>query len=291
MSLDRMQTQRFEMKYVVNEATAQDIRCFVDHYLDLDEFGIGRPYDAYPVNSLYLDSGELETFQQWVRADRNRFKLRLRFYDEDPDTPVFLEIKRRVLECILKQRCSLKKPALDYVMAGQVPPPDLVFSRDPKAQRALHDFIQAVLRLQARPVLLVTYLREAYLDLRNNAVRVTLDRCVRMSPRARLDFSLRMDEFVQPFGDRVIVEIKFTNRFPGWAGQMVQTLGLRREGAAKYCEGVANLWRTDHAHWHYGHLGPHRYEEGVCGKESLLAAAARPVTGLRAGDKAVSPAN
>jgi hypothetical protein len=244
-----MQAQRFEMKYVVNETTAQDIRAFVGHYLDLDEFGMGRPDCSYPVNSLYLDSSELATFQQWVRADRNRFKLRLRFYDEEPDTPVFLEIKRRVLDCILKQRCSVRKGALEHVLAGQIPPPDLLHSHSGKAQQALHAFVNAVLRLQARPTLLVTYQREAYLDLNNNAVRVTLDRRVRMAPRSGLDFSLLTEGFVQPFGELVIVEIKFTNRFPRWAGDMVSALGLRREGAAKYCEGVANLWRPDHAHW------------------------------------------
>lgn len=250
MQPDRMQSQRFEMKYVVNETLAGEIRTYVSHYLELDEFGMGRPDGSYPVNSLYLDSGDLATFEQWVRADRNRFKLRLRFYDDEPDTPVFLEIKRRLLECICKQRCSVKKEAVEHVLAGQLPPPELMLSHSAKSFQALHAFIHAVLRLHARPTLMVTYQREAYLDLKHNAVRVTMDRRVRMAPRPNLDFSLETDGFVQPFGDQVILEIKFTNRFPGWAGDMVRALGLRRDGAAKYCEGIANLWRPDHAHWH-----------------------------------------
>lgn len=249
MKPDRMQQQRFELKYVVDEATAQEVRGFVGHYLELDEFGIGKPFCAYPVNSLYLDSDDLATFRQWVNADRNRFKLRMRFYDAHPDTPVFLEIKRRVADCIQKQRCGLKKSAVSFVLDGQFPPLDLVNSREPKHLDALRNFISIVQQLRARPQVLVTYLREAYLDLNNNAVRVTLDRHVRMSPRSDADFSLRMDQFVQPFGDKVIVEIKFTDRFPDWAGEMARALELRRDGAAKYCEGVANLWQPHHAHW------------------------------------------
>ncbi len=257
MKPDRMQQQRFELKYVVEEATALEIRGFVDHYLDLDEFGIGQPFSAYPVNSLYLDSNDLATFRQWVNADRNRFKLRMRFYDAQPDTPVFLEIKRRVAECICKQRCGVKKSAVSFVLAGQSPPLALVQSHEPKHLAALENYISTTQQLRARPQVLVTYLREAYLDLNNNAVRVTLDRRVRMSQRSVADFRLQMDEFVQPFGDKVIVEIKFTNQFPAWAGEMARALELRRDGAAKYCEGVANLWQPHHAHWnHELHLAP-----------------------------------
>jgi len=252
MPADRLQLQRYELKYSLDAATAQAVRGFVSQYLDLDEFGMGRPLGAYPVNSLYLDSADLAMFHQWVDAARNRYKLRLRFYDEDPETPVFLEIKRRCLECILKQRCSVKQSAVPLVLAGQFPPLDLLHSREPKHQAALLDFISAVQHLRARPTLFVRYLREAYLDLKSNAVRVTLDHQVRMVPQATLDFSPRMDAFVQPFGDRIILEIKFTNRFPRWAGEMVRALGLVREGAAKYCEGVANLWYPQHAHWQSG---------------------------------------
>jgi len=41
MSLDRMQSQRFENKYLVTPATALEIRDFVRSYLPLDEFSSG----------------------------------------------------------------------------------------------------------------------------------------------------------------------------------------------------------------------------------------------------------
>lgn len=252
MQSDRMQRQRFEIKYVVNEATAQKVPAFVGQHLGLDPFGAGKPHNSYPVNSLYLDSGDLKTFYQWVNADSSRFKLRVRFYDEQPETPAFLEIKRRLVDCILKQRCSVKKGALAYVLAGQFPPSELVNSSEPKHQAALQEFIRVVQRLRARPKILVTYLREAYLDGQNNAVRVTLDRRVRIAPRSTVDFSLSADRFLQPFGQSVIVEVKFTNRFPSWAGQMTRALGMTRGGAAKYCEGVANLWHPQYVHWQHG---------------------------------------
>lgn len=245
MIQDRMQRQRFELKYVLDESTALGIRDFVKTHLDLDEAGAGNPDYSYRVNSIYLDSDGLYIFWDWVNANRNRFKLRMRFYDSGPDTPVFLEIKRRVSGCILKQRCCIRKHAAPLVLAGQSPAPDDIFSRDAKGLMALERFIALIGRLHAKPQALVTYLREAYIDPRNEAVRVTMDREVRISPRTTCDFSLHMDRFTQPFGNKVILELKFNNRFPEWFNEMVQLFNLTRAAAAKYCEGIAALWHPE----------------------------------------------
>jgi hypothetical protein len=74
---------------------------------------------------------------------------------------------------------------------------------------------------------------------------VTLDRKVRIGPRHEADWSETMESFVQPFGDEVILELKFNNRFPDWFGEMVRDLRLVRESAAKYCEGIS-AFRTPH---------------------------------------------
>jgi hypothetical protein len=74
---------------------------------------------------------------------------------------------------------------------------------------------------------------------------------VRIAPRTTADFSLDFDDYEQPFGDKVILELKFTNRFPDWFADMVRLFGLTRSAAAKYCEGVASLWHTE-----LGNCGP-----------------------------------
>src|SRR4051794_30791922 len=102
MSQDhRLMASRFELKYLVYEETALRIRDFVRQYLELDEFGIGKADSSYPVHSLYLDSKSLEIYWRTVNGDKNRYKLRLRYYNDDPDTPVFFEIKRRMNNIIL----------------------------------------------------------------------------------------------------------------------------------------------------------------------------------------------
>src|SRR4051812_4528241 len=103
MARDRMQKQRFELKYLITEETALYVRSFVRQHLDFDEYSVGKANYSYPVHSLYIDSTQLQLYWSTINGDKNRFKLRLRYYSTHADSPVFFEIKRRVNSCIMKQ--------------------------------------------------------------------------------------------------------------------------------------------------------------------------------------------
>src|SRR5258708_13033346 len=88
----RLQAQRFELKYLIDETITPWIRDFVSSYLELDEYGAHWPDLAYSVHTLYLDSDDLRTFQSSINGTKNRFKLRLRDSDTNPNTPSFFDI-------------------------------------------------------------------------------------------------------------------------------------------------------------------------------------------------------
>ena len=94
----RFQTSRYELKYIIDERRAGDVRDYIRSYLVPDEHADPAAGNSYPVHSLYLDSPALMLFRSTVDCLKNRFKLRIRFYDDDPAHPVFLEIKRRLAE-------------------------------------------------------------------------------------------------------------------------------------------------------------------------------------------------
>src|SRR3954467_11735204 len=127
----RLQPRRFELKYLIEDKITPALRDFVSGYLELDEFGAGRPNLAYPVHSLYLDSDDLRTYMASVNGTKNRFKIRLRYYDDSPGAPVFFEVKARVDNCILKQRCGVRRDAVPLVLAGHFPEPEQLFSKEP----------------------------------------------------------------------------------------------------------------------------------------------------------------
>jgi hypothetical protein len=238
MQPDRLQLQRFELKYVTSESLALSAREFVRAYLTLDENGVGKPELSYPVHSLYLDSEDLTLYQQTTNGNRNRYKLRIRFYDELPDSPVFLEIKRRADNAILKQRCPVRRTAVNRILQGQLPIASDLLSTDPKHLCALERFVQYVAELRAMPKAHVAYRREAWISPHDNSVRVTMDRDVQFDAQPDASFSTRLQRPVAVFNDKVVLEIKFTGRFPTWFAEFVRSFGLHQRSAAKYADGL-----------------------------------------------------
>lgn len=236
-----MQASRFELKYLIPEHVAQRVRDYVVSFLELDENGRGKPDLSYPVHSLYIDSDELRTYWDTINGNRDRFKLRIRFYEDGPSSPVFLEIKRRANSCIMKQRVGVQREAVRMVLDGQFPPSDLVLGKEPKHLRALQDFCRIQQQMGARPKVHVAYMREAYLPVSGNSARLTMDRQVRSEADTEGRLSTTLATPVSIWDKAVVLELKFTDRYPNWFGDLVRTFNLHQCGAAKYADGVALL--------------------------------------------------
>ena len=235
-----MQLQRWELKYIIPEDTALAVARFVSSYTVLDDYGVGKPHNSYPIHSLYLDSEALTIYWHTINGNKNRFKLRLRFYDNDPESPVFFEIKRRMNNAILKQRGGVRRKSVDYILAGHLPQPEHLIKQDsPKEHVALQRFSQYIKEYKAVPKAHIHYLREAWVSRHDNSLRVTFDRNVLISaePTARLEI-----DHVNPtcvYGKDVVLEFKFTGRFPDYLRECCRIFGLTTTTAAKYADGIA----------------------------------------------------
>jgi hypothetical protein len=241
MAQDNMQMQRWELKYIIPEAVALALREFVASYLEIDEYGAHRPNLSYSIHNLYLDSDDLHIYWGTINGNKNRYKLRLRFYADNPNpqAPVFFEIKRRMNDAILKQRCGVQRPAVEAVLAGQLPQAGELVSQDARQLGAVQRFVELSSDLRAYPVAHVSYDREAWISPHDNSVRVTFDRNVLISPEFTARFTAEMDDPTPVFGPLVILELKFTGRFPDWFADMVRVFGLRQGSASKYADGIA----------------------------------------------------
>jgi hypothetical protein len=195
-----------------------------------------------------------------VNGDKYRFKLRLRYYSDHPDTPVFFEIKRRMKDIILKQRGGVKQSAVPLLLNGHFPSPDLMVSRDPKGLVSVQKFIQLMTELHAKPKSHIYYKREAYVS-DNDEVRVTMDRDVFSEPNLSPCIKVKMTNAVHSYKGFVILELKFTNRFPNWFRELVRMANAMQTGAAKYLSGVQLMGRN--------RLGARHAE--VLEEESLLS--------------------
>jgi VTC domain len=255
---DKFQEQRFELKYLVSEAVALGVRDFVRSYLDPDEFSADRPNFSYAVYSLYLDSDDFITCHWTTNGDKNRFKLRLRYYDNREGSPVFFELKRRTDNTISKVRGGVRRSEVARLLAGHLPDRGQLLSKNPRQLAAVQRFSHLMQHIQAHPKAIVAYLREAWVSREDNSVRVTIDREVRCCAELGCSLPIEFSAGSRPFGKLVIVELKFTNRFPDWFRDLVRTFNLVQCGAAKYVQGVTGLREFRHVL-----RGPRRVEDGT----------------------------
>jgi hypothetical protein len=246
MATHQLQASRFELKYIIDERCARMIRHYARSYLVPDENADPRNNCEYFVHSLYLDSPDMALCRSTIHGLKNRFKLRVRFYNETHETPVFFEIKRRMNDVILKQRAAVKRASVPHLLAGRWPDRSDLKKNDDRSFGALKRFCDLQAMLRAKGKAFVSYIREAYVTANSNAVRLTFDREIR-GGLYEGDFSLTgVKTWGRPTVGGVVLELKFTDRFPTWMRDMVAALNLYRLSMAKYvrCAQSLGTWRS-----------------------------------------------
>lgn len=103
------------------------MRDYIRGYVGPDEHVQDPRNCSYHVHSLYLDAPTLVLYRQTTLRLKNRFKLRIRFYDDDPAHPAFLEIKRRLNDVIRKERAAITRAGVNRLLKGRpLDPSDLI---------------------------------------------------------------------------------------------------------------------------------------------------------------------
>ena len=232
----RLQASRFEFKYVIDDRTAMQVSRFLAGYLEPDEHAKRSADNSYPVHSLYLDSPDLVLFKQTAQGLKNRFKLRIRFYDGAPDSPAFLEIKRRVTDVIRKERAGIRRAGVELLLEGRWPDASYLIDEEgpEKTRRALQNFCDLYDTIDGQPCIYVCYVREAYVSPDSDQVRVTFDRQLIGSPFDRNTCLIPPSQGTVPKVGGVILEVKFSDRFPPWMQEMSEAFNLQRRSVPKY---------------------------------------------------------
>jgi len=227
---------RYELKYIIDEVTARGVRDFARSFLQRDEHAIPSLGYAYPIYSIYLDSPGFTLYNSTVQGQKNRYKLRVRYYNDNPKSPVFFELKRRVHDVILKDRACVKRDSVMPLLRGRCPDrSDLVKPDDMDSYSALRHFMDLGRGINATGRTIVYYEREAWVTPSDDNVRLTFDRHL---AGTRFDgrFVPPKEGWYSPRVPGVILELKFDNRFPIWMRELVQNFDLNRTSCAKYVQ-------------------------------------------------------
>ena len=235
--MDSTLKYRYELKYLIHESKAAAIARFIKPYIGLDHYSKLQPNGSYPIVSLYLDADNLQLCTESLLGHKNRFKLRVRSYSDDPDYPRFFEIKRRINTVIVKGRARVRSQDVATLLSGRYVPPPQNYKTDIDT---IKQFQLYMISIGAKPIVKIRYMRLAYEGDSDNRVRVTFDRklCYNISNAPDVSLNDRGWQRHEISINNVILEIKFTGRYPAWLNRMAEYFGLRQQSMSKYATSI-----------------------------------------------------
>jgi SPX domain protein involved in polyphosphate accumulation len=191
----------------------------------------------YTVRSIYFDTPELDFYYEKMDGLKIRKKLRIRTYNEGSDF-AFLEIKRKFVNSVAKERSKLPFMVIERLIST---PEDSAIEypqNDYNARLVSGKFVYNLLKKGLLPVLLVVYEREAYIGLKDDRERLTIDTNVRAISGPDLADIIHTKDFVPYLKNAGVLELKFEEIMPYWMKNLVLKLGIKKESISKYCLGI-----------------------------------------------------
>ena len=230
----RSNRSRIELKYIISERCAKGVRDFTRRYLKPDKYALPESKYAYGVRSLYLDSPDFVLCRATMDGHLKRFKLRIRVYDDNSEHPAFFEVKHRHDKAIKKERAICKRSSIPRLLAGQRPLISDLYYENSDDYAVLQQFCDLRSAVNASGSIVVSYNREAYVSEDGNNARVTFDRDL-SALETSADYPLANSmKGLNPRLGGIILELKFTDRFPSWMTEMVEIFNLERTRMPKY---------------------------------------------------------
>lgn len=204
MILRNNQNLRHELKYQIDTMQYTLLRKKISKVLKPDPHA--RADGRYHIRSLYFDDFKNTAYFEKLAGVARRKKYRIRIYNYS-DKVVKLERKTKLDYYILKDRANITREQAENIIGGNI-----TFLSNSK-KGLLKDFYLDYRRTYLRPVVIVDYLREAYIHNVNN-VRITFDIGLNknLGPINLFNFDASTIGVAKEPG--VILEIKFNKKLP-----------------------------------------------------------------------------
>lgn len=235
---------RFEYKFFVPYEKLETLRRRFLKGLEYDRFARKMEHYHYTVRSIYLDTMNFKYYNEKIDGLRKRKKLRIRTYNHI-DSVYFLEIKHKIDSVIFKERVMMKPADIPLLWEGELPPP--AGNQEFADQKTINHFSLLIEKYALKPVVLISYEREAFQSPDDHRIRVTFDLNVRSSAFPALEDIFREDDMDTINDSCFILEIKFNEKMPSWLMRIVQDYDLHREAISKYCEGLDACYFNKHS--------------------------------------------
>ena len=228
---------RYEKKYVLNKAQEKAlVKGFLDAGFIYDLYSPNG--SLYPVYTIYYDTTNFEVIRQTQTRLSYKEKLRVRFYEYPlkDDTPVFIELKKKLNGQGNKRRLLVNREKATNFLNKKIP---LEF--DDYTQNQIYKEVKFYLdRYEVVPFTFIRYKRLALLDPKTG-IRVTFDDHIEYAHLKTLDKETEF--FTLPQSKNLIVmEIKSLFNYPLWLSKLLTENKVFTKSFSKY----TNTYETLH---------------------------------------------
>lgn len=219
---------RYEHKYILDPDTYKKVTRVMDEHMSLDSHN--RNHGPYIIANIYFDTEDDYLIRRSLDKPVYKEKLRMRAYGvPQPDTRVFLELKKKFNGLVNKRRTSLLLyEAYDFVKSGEMP-----LLKDYMNEQVLREIEYFLHIHKLLPKVYLAYDRVAYFEIGNPDLRISFDTNIRSR---RYDVRLEKGDYGERMfeNEMYLMEIKTAKAKPLWLAHLLTELNIKRVSFSKY---------------------------------------------------------
>lgn len=219
---------RSEIKYLLTDDMYRRLRPVLEDYMEVDAHS--KNGEFYTICNIYYDTEQHDLIRKSIDKPAYKEKLRLRSYGVvGPKDKVFLEIKKKYDGKVNKRRTSLQlEDAYHYMLTKEKPAPKNYMNR-----QVFNEIDHLLYRYSLKPMLYLSYDRNAYFGKEEPGFRITFDTNIRTRRR---ELGLDIGNYGEPLLPQGIwiMEAKAENAFPLWFAKVLSDHRLYPTSISKY---------------------------------------------------------
>lgn len=220
--------ERQEYKYIMTKKQKEKIMgAMKEHNMAIDAYG------RTVIRNVYFDTENYRLIRRSIESPVYKEKLRVRSYElAKSDSTVFVELKKKYNRIVYKRRIPLETDRAEAWLSGKTQRPV-----DTQIAKEIDYFLSFYKTL--RPVLFLSYEREAFFCKNGGELRITFDENI-LSRQNGL--SLKEDaygEYVLP-PELTLMEIKCGGAIPKWLAKALSKNNLFKTSFSKYGNAYTN---------------------------------------------------
>jgi hypothetical protein len=219
---------RYEGKYVIDEAIYEEIQERLLEHMELDEYN--KTHEFYTISNIYFDTRDNHLIRTSLSKPEYKEKLRLRAYGvPNSEEKVYLEIKKKVCGLVNKRRTKLRlDEAYEFVRTGEKPEP-----KDYINKQVLNEIHYIIKIYDLEPKLYLAYDRKAMFGRENRDLRITFDTNIRSR---RHDLKLESGDHGEILLEKGkwLMEVKSEKNIPLWLSRLLSEYKIYKTSFSKY---------------------------------------------------------